>query len=940
MFATISHLTALVTEKESGLRQALQTMGLQQGSYWLSWWLFEAVMAGITAWCITGFGVALRLAMFVHNDVWLMFLLFWLFGMAMASFTCCVSVFLQSSQSASNAGLGIVLVGWVCQALGCYGLPFSPSIYFTKNGMGKAFFWIFAMFPWNPLTKGVLDMSAAAADATRGGMRFGERTSYCTYTPDPDGGTVGSMDWLYVPENCIYPISQCYWTLVVQAVAWMVLAVYLDNVQPNKHGVKLPLWYPLLPGYWSNLFRVATAAAFGRRQSAAGVGDGSSSKARNKTPFATSDMAKKVAKSITQAQQEEELVIRCSSSPGIAAAEQLKGAAAGIGANGSVGSVHRHSVSSGFLRRRDHRASAGGDQSAAAAAGNVAPIELSNRGQSTLGKLPQFGTAASVQNSQQLMVQNSVTVLRLSDASSDAHSPLGAAVAGNTISLQHYQQMQQAKAAGAGAATASARRWWEFWRQPESSLTLASKKHDSLVAATAVARPGAPQGKEPPNAGYGIVPVVLDPGVLQEEQRMKEAWYSDIDGGWSSKHDMVQVFGLRKVYRMPPPRSSRWWHRWLPFGQRRQRVPPSGQQQQRQPQQFVAVADSWFGVPKGQLLCLLGPNGAGKTTSINCLIGALPPSGGDIRVMGHSLLVPGGLEVAQAVMGVCPQFDVLWDELSGREHMYIYGCIKGLPAKEVTDQGSRLLEQVQLTPAAGKRSSSYSGGMKRRLSVALALLGGPQLVFLDEPSTGMDPISRRAVWDAINAAKQQAAVVLTTHSMEEADALGDRIGIMVRGRMRVLGGSLTLKQKYGNGYQHVVAEHLGLTPVEEGRGMLHYVIPQALAPQLQGLLELLDMPEKQQQLGLAEVHVSLASLEEAEQDHAALHGHTVVVELPDTGQQLEVPVGQEAAVDAATGDVYAVDWVQDEWGKLAVLGVRLMDQAEQQKYWQNRHVQH
>lgn len=81
------------------------------------------------------------------------------------------------------------------------------------------------------------------------------------------------------------------------------------------------------------------------------------------------------------------------------------------------------------------------------------------------------------------------------------------------------------------------------------------------------------------------------------------------------------MFGLRKVYRMPPPRNSRWWQRWLPFGQRRQRVRPSGPQQQ-QPQQFVAVADSWFGVPKGQLLCLLGPNGAGKTTSINCLIGA------------------------------------------------------------------------------------------------------------------------------------------------------------------------------------------------------------------------------------------------------------------------------------------------------------------------------
>jgi hypothetical protein len=146
--------------------------------------------------------------------------------------------------------------------------------------------------------------------------------------------------------------------------------------------------------------------------------------------------------------------------------------------------------------------------------------------------------------------------------------------------------------------------------------------------------------------------------------------------------------------------------------------------------------------------------------------------------MGHSLLSPEGLEVAQGIMGVCPQFDVLWDELTGQEHMYIYGCIKGLPSTEVgvhgtvlhqhaccrharlhawqhgshaalccvavllqqskvADKGASLLEQVQLMSAANKRSQSYSGGMKRRLSVALALLGDPQLVFLDEPSTGV-----------------------------------------------------------------------------------------------------------------------------------------------------------------------------------------------------------
>lgn len=144
-------------------------------------------------------------------------------------------------------------------------------------------------------------------------------------------------------------------------------------------------------------------------------------------------------------------------------------------------------------------------------------------------------------------------------------------------------------------------------------------------------------------------------------------------GAWTSKQDLIQVFGLRKVYKLAGAR--KWWQFWRPRPK---------QPQQQEKKQYVAVVDSWFGVPKGQLLCLLGPNGAGKTTSINCLIGALPPSGGDIRVMGHSLLAADGLEVAQGVMGVCPQFDVLWDELTGKEHMYIYGCIKGLPSNEVS----------------------------------------------------------------------------------------------------------------------------------------------------------------------------------------------------------------------------------------------------------------
>ncbi|WIA44552.1 hypothetical protein OEZ86_007282 [Tetradesmus obliquus] len=209
----------------------------------------------------------------------------------------------------------------------------------------------------------------------------------------------------------------------------------------------------------------------------------------------------------------------------------------------------------------------------------------------------------------------------------------------------------------------------------------------------------------------------------------------------------------------------------------------------------------WFGIPEGQLLCLLGPNGAGKTTTINCLTGVLPFTGGDALIYGNSIATEGGLDAVRPLMGVCPQFDVLWQQLSGREHLVIYGLVKGSSFDQVLQQADELLTRVQLTEAAGVRSGSYSGGMRRRLSVAIALLGDPKIVYLDEPTRGMDPISRRAVWDIIQEAKQNRAIVLTTHSMAEADVLGDRIAIMVRGRLRAIGSSICLKHKFGSGYQ-------------------------------------------------------------------------------------------------------------------------------------------
>ncbi|KAF4375887.1 hypothetical protein F8388_004977 [Cannabis sativa] len=145
-------------------------------------------------------------------------------------------------------------------------------------------------------------------------------------------------------------------------------------------------------------------------------------------------------------------------------------------------------------------------------------------------------------------------------------------------------------------------------------------------------------------------------------------------------------------------------------------------------------------------------------------------------------------------------FDIQWDALSGLEHLHLFARIKGLPLSSIDSVIEKSLAEVRLTKAAKVRVGSYSGGMKRRLSVAVALIGDPKLVILDEPTTGMDPIARRHVWDIIKKAKKGRAIVLTTHSMEEAEILSDRIGIMANGRLRCIGTSVRLKSRFGTGF--------------------------------------------------------------------------------------------------------------------------------------------
>jgi len=210
----------------------------------------------------------------------------------------------------------------------------------------------------------------------------------------------------------------------------------------------------------------------------------------------------------------------------------------------------------------------------------------------------------------------------------------------------------------------------------------------------------------------------------------------------------------------------------------------------------VAVADLSFAVGHHECFGLLGANGAGKTSTMAMLTGDILPSSGEARICGYNVVRE--LEQVRQRLGYCPQFDPLLELMTGRETLWMFARLKRIPAHEAGPLITQLLQQVSLTPHADKPSGAYSGGNKRKLSLAVALIGAPPVVFLDEPSSGMDPVARRRMWDVLTRERQHRAIILTSHSMEECEALCTRIGIMSLGHMRCIGGQQHLKSRFGN----------------------------------------------------------------------------------------------------------------------------------------------
>jgi ABC-2 type transport system ATP-binding protein len=210
-----------------------------------------------------------------------------------------------------------------------------------------------------------------------------------------------------------------------------------------------------------------------------------------------------------------------------------------------------------------------------------------------------------------------------------------------------------------------------------------------------------------------------------------------------------------------------------------------------------AVDGISLSVAPGEIYGFLGPNGAGKSTTVHILTTLLPPTSGTARVAGHDVVKEG--RAVRDAIGVALQEAALDPFLTGREHMRLQGGLHGLPAPEIKRRGNQLLERVGLSEAADRRVGGYSGGMKRRLDLALALVHGPRILFLDEPTTGLDVQSRTAVWDEVAglARDEGVTVFLTTQYLEEADSLADRVGIIDRGQLVAEGTPGSLKAEIG-----------------------------------------------------------------------------------------------------------------------------------------------
>ncbi|GAM22256.1 hypothetical protein SAMD00019534_054310 [Acytostelium subglobosum LB1] len=240
----------------------------------------------------------------------------------------------------------------------------------------------------------------------------------------------------------------------------------------------------------------------------------------------------------------------------------------------------------------------------------------------------------------------------------------------------------------------------------------------------------------------------------------------------------------------------------------------------------VAVDGLSLDMYPDQIHAFLGHNGAGKSTTIGILTGLVPPTDGDAFITDFSIRRQ--MDNVRRKLGVCPQHDIIWNDLTVVEHLKIYAALKGIRREDIDAHADKMAEEVGLADKKHSPAGTMSGGQKRKLCLAIAFIGRSEVIFLDEVTSGMDPLSRRGVWDFLLKYKQGRTIILTTHFMDEADFLGDRIAIISHGRLRCDGSSMFLKKKFGIGYLLTMAKTPNACNTQGVAHFIHQYIPEAV----------------------------------------------------------------------------------------------------------------
>ncbi|XP_065652513.1 phospholipid-transporting ATPase ABCA3 isoform X3 [Hydra vulgaris] len=289
----------------------------------------------------------------------------------------------------------------------------------------------------------------------------------------------------------------------------------------------------------------------------------------------------------------------------------------------------------------------------------------------------------------------------------------------------------------------------------------------------------------------------------------------------------------------------------------------------------IAVDDLSLNLYAGEITAFLGHNGAGKTTTISMLTGLIPPSTGTAIINNYNILKDIGS--VRKSLGICPQHNVLFDHLTVEEHLWFFTSLKGVDDNSlITEEVNRMIDLVGLADKRKSKPNSLSGGMKRKLSVGIALVGNSKVVILDEPTSGMDVSARRFTWDLLQKERKGRTILLTTHYMDEADVLGDQIAIMANGKLQCYGSSLFLKKKYGVGYHMImvknascnvekvtklISKHIPSASLENNVGMeLSYILPSDYVSVFESLFS--EIESQREELGISSYGASITTLEE------------------------------------------------------------------------------